>query len=300
MGDARVTNVVPETGVSADSFPQDRFAICELTSPRTTFEQDVELCCEVGASGMSICEWKLRAGEEAAQAELLRERGLRAAICIPSAIAPLDLDQKYWPIQAPGSVDERLDAMRESLRRLAQFDPYTVVVATGRDPRRSAGDERRTVVAALQRLGEYADVLGLHLSLEPIRIGLFDLDFSIINGIEDAVELLDEVGAGNIGLCYDVYHLWDARDVIAATERCASRIRGVQLSDWRAPRSPMDRLIPGDGSIDLPGVLGALERGGYSGWFDIEVLSKDLSALPAEVVLARSRDGFERAWAQRH
>jgi sugar phosphate isomerase/epimerase len=34
-----------------------------------------------------------------------------------------------------------------------------------------------------------------------------------------------------------------------------------------------DRVLPGDGTLDLPGMLRALEAAGYNGWYDLEVLS---------------------------
>ena len=36
-------------------------------------------------------------------------------------------------------------------------------------------------------------------------------------------------------------------------------------------RSWKDRVLPGDGVIDLPAILGALEAGGFDGWFDMEI-----------------------------
>jgi sugar phosphate isomerase/epimerase len=37
----------------------------------------------------------------------------------------------------------------------------------------------------------------------------------------------------------------------------------------------MDRVLPGDGTIDMPSMIGALERGGFTGWWDLEIFSDD-------------------------
>jgi sugar phosphate isomerase/epimerase len=37
----------------------------------------------------------------------------------------------------------------------------------------------------------------------------------------------------------------------------------------------MDRVLPGDGTIDIAAMVRALEKGGFSGWWDLEVFSDD-------------------------
>jgi sugar phosphate isomerase/epimerase len=56
--------------------------------------------------------------------------------------------------------------------------------------------------------------------------------------------------------------------------------------------------------IDLPAILGALEAGGYDGWYDLEIFSSEtypdsLLQLPAAELVRRGREGFLQAWAAR-
>ncbi len=74
----------------------------------------------------------------------------------------------------------------------------------------------------------------------------------------------------------DVWHVWDSPDLLAQIRAHGQRIVSVQLDDWREPtRSWADRVLPGDGTADFPGILGALDDGGYDGWYDLEVISDD-------------------------
>jgi sugar phosphate isomerase/epimerase len=63
-------------------------------------------------------------------------------------------------------------------------------------------------------------------------------------------------------------------------------------------------VLPGDGVIDLPAILGALEACGFDCCYDLEVLSCEtypdslLALDPAELV-RRGRAGFVRAWKAR-
>ena len=60
---------------------------------------------------------------------------------------------------------------------------------------------------------------------------------------------------------FDVYHLHDTDNVLADTVKYGSRISpSVHICDWREEtRNDFDRVLPGDGIIDLPGIFGALD-----------------------------------------
>lgn len=285
-----------------------RLSVCELSLPDTTFEEDLDLIRASAATGVAIAEFKLRDGEEAAQAAALKASGLAATICIPAAIAPLPLLPDYiYP--GPADPDLRLEAMLASIRRLAPFEPDCIAVITGSSAGYAAADARRIAVEAMREATKLARSLGTRLALETNRNE--GIDFSFLRSLPDAVDFLDEVGEPGIGLLYDFYHLWDENDIVADTERFASRIFGVQYNDWREPpRCAADRLLPGDGLMDIPALLGALDRGGFDGWYDFEIFSDDgrwgtdlpdsLWKLPHDELIGRAHSGLLRAWDIRH
>lgn len=82
---------------------------------------------------------------------------------------------------------------------------------------------------------------------------------------DQAVAVVDSVGAANAGFLCDIYHLaTNGDDVMAAIDRHAAKIRHVQIAD--AP----GRGEPGSGDLDLAGHLAALRRRGYDGWVSLE------------------------------
>ncbi|WP_167706666.1 sugar phosphate isomerase/epimerase family protein [Sphingobium fuliginis] len=285
-----------------------RLSVCELSLPDTTFEQDLDLITESAATGVAIAEFKLRDGEEAAQAAALKASGLAATICIPANIAPLPLLPEYiYP--GPTDPDLRLDAMLASIRRLAPFGPDCIAVITGSNAGYAVDDARKIAVEALREATKLAVSLGTRLALETNRNE--GIDFSFLRSLPDAIDFLDEVGEPGLGLLYDFYHLWDEKDILADTERFASRIFGVQYNDWRdPPRCAADRLLPGDGIMDIPALLAALERGGFDGWYDFEIFSDDgrwgtelpdsLWKLPYDKLIERAHSGLLAAWNVRH
>jgi sugar phosphate isomerase/epimerase len=134
----------------------------------------------------------------------------------------------------------------------------------------------------------------------------------MIGTIPETIDLIDEVEEPNLRVLFDVYHLWDTENVLEDIRRRATRFApAVHICDWRDPtRNDFDRALPGDGIIDLPALFGALDDGGFQGWFDLEIFSDDGSFTdqdfddslwkqdPLEVV-KRGKAGFLLAWEAR-
>jgi sugar phosphate isomerase/epimerase len=197
--------------------------------------------------------------------------------------------------------------MKSSLRRLAPFDPEVVVVVTGDDPSMDPGDARKVAVEGLREAARTARELGIDLSLEPIRrdLGLY---ISIPTTLAEAEEWLEEIGEPNVGICLDVFNVFRTDNLLEHAERLASQVNSVHVNDWKdPPRGFSDRTFPGDGVIDLPALFAALERGGYSGYYDLEIFAADgleldgddaLWRLAPEEIVRRGRTGFDRAWEE--
>jgi sugar phosphate isomerase/epimerase len=260
---------------------------------------------------VAIAEMKLREGDEEAQVAALRASGLVATVCLPANIGPLPLRP---PLIYPGpdAVNERVVLMCSSIERLAAFDPDCICMVTGSSQGYSQPHAWQMAVEGLRVAARVAVDNDTRIALEMIR-GDLGYDFGFLHTLPEAVAFLDEVGSPAIGLCYDFYHLWDTDDVLEHTERYANRVFGVQYNDWHEPprsSTGADRLVPGDGVIDIPGILGALERGGFTGWYDFELFSDDgrwgtdlpdsLWKLPYNELLNKAHAGFLHAWEARN
>jgi hydroxypyruvate isomerase len=80
-----------------------------------------------------------------------------------------------------------------------------------------------------------------------------------------AVSFLDAIGADNVALQYDVYHMQRMEGNLGETiSRLLPRIGHVQIAD------PPARGEPGTGEINYRFVLDLLEHGGYEGWVGLE------------------------------
>src|SRR6266853_908008 len=88
-----------------------------------------------------------------------------------------------------------------------------------------------------------------------------------LNTSAQALALLDEVGAANLKLQYDLFHMRIMGDDLAKSlEANLARIGHMQVAD--VP----DRHEPGTGEIDFPPLFDLIDRLGYKGWIGAEYI----------------------------
>jgi sugar phosphate isomerase/epimerase len=286
--------------------PEPKFSVSQITTFHQTFEEDLTCYREAGAEGIGIWEFKLPENDDANTLARLKDSGLKATTCIASTFS-------IWPIPLEGPEDpkQRTADLCASIRRFAPFEPAVILCLTGYPGDTEPAEARRVVVDGLRQAAKVAGEYGLTLGVEPLHREIY-ATWSIIGDIRGTLDLIDEIDEPNVKLLYDVYHLFETDNVIEDTVRYGSRIvPSVHICDYRDPtRNDFDRVLPGDGIIDLPDIFGALEAGGVVGWFDLEIFSDDGSFTeegfedslwqqdPLDVI-RRGKAGFEKAWAAR-
>ncbi|WP_160050803.1 MULTISPECIES: sugar phosphate isomerase/epimerase [unclassified Nocardiopsis] len=144
--------------------------------------------------------------------------------------------------------------------------------SVGRTWRTSPG-ERAGMVAelaeALAPVTGYASEAGVLLAVEPLN----RYETSVLNTVDQGLELIDALPDGQCALALDLYHMnIEERDVAAAVRRAAGRIGHVQVC-------ANDRGTPGADHLDWSGILGALDESGYRGPLVIESFTADNASI---------------------
>ena len=122
---------------------------------------------------------------------------------------------------------------------------------------------RRTLVENLRFAAAALHQAGLRLLVEPIN--RYDMPGFYLQRTAQALSVLDEVGAPNAFVQYDVYHAQRTEGELAATlERHLARIGHIQIAD-----NP-GRHEPGTGEINYRFLFQHLDRIGYQGWVGAE------------------------------
>lgn len=122
---------------------------------------------------------------------------------------------------------------------------------------------RHTVEDNLKYAAEQCVGKGRRLLVEPLNTR--DTPGFYLHRTEQAMELVEALGEGRLGIQYDIYHAQVMEGNLAATlARYLPHIGHVQLAD-----NP-GRNEPGTGEINFSFVLRELDRLGYAGWVGCE------------------------------
>lgn len=136
----------------------------------------------------------------------------------------------------------------------------------------------------------------LRLAIEPVSPIRQDVTF--INLAADAVDIVRRVDDLSFGYLFDTYHLWWQRGIEDLARQSADKVFYVQVSDHKAiTLRTQDRAMPGQGIIPLHRLLHALADGGYSNWWELEVISDHNEEMGIEPALKAAVRGIEDVWA---
>ena len=274
------------------------FGISQITTLPASLAEDLRAYAAAGAEAIGIWEIKLADGGDSGALEALEASGLASGAAVPAVPSILP-----FPLGGPDDPAERVEAICNSMERLAPFRPSAIVCLTGAAPE----DARAQVVDGLRMIGAEAKRLGLRVGLEPYQREDGEA-WSIVHTIRDAVSLIEDAGSPpSVGILFDVWHLWNDDGVYDDIGRHAGLIAGVHLCDYREPtRGFADRVLPGDGVADVPRLLRALDDAGWAGPYELEIFSDNgtfgaayedsLWDVPPEELARRGREAFERAW----
>ena len=286
--------------------PFPRFSVGLATTPQVSFAGALAAYREAGADAIGIVDGPQLAADPDALAHF-RDSGLRAGFCIPSTTSILPRPQLRASYGGGDDPETRINEICDSIRRLAIFEPLFCICVPGPLGEYSADEARAIAVDGYKRVARAAAGVGVTVALEPLHSSISEA-FSFVHTLPMAIELLDAIDEPNTGVLFDVWHLADTPDVLTHIRRHARRFLGVHVNDRRDPtRSWSDRVLPGDGIIDFPAILGALADAHYDGWYELEVLSDDGrygNAFPDSLwrqdpvdVVRRAREQFMAMWS---
>ncbi len=135
------------------------------------------------------------------------------------------------------------------------------------------------VVQALRDCCSAAQESGVRIAVEPIN----RYETTLVNNAAQGLDLLERVGAENLGLLLDTFHMnIEDASVEESIAMCGDRIFHFHVAD-------SNRWYPGAGHIDFESVLTALYQTGYRGYVSGEFMPKPDAESAARAAIAHLR-----------
>jgi sugar phosphate isomerase/epimerase len=127
------------------------------------------------------------------------------------------------------------------------------------------------------------------------RIAIETMPFSIIATVPMGADLIAATGHSAVGLLVDAWHVFRADASLDELREALTpeMIFGVELDDAAAAMvgsmfedTVNHRLLCGEGTFDLPGLVNLLRDKGFDGPWGVEILSSSFRKLPVREALA--------------
>jgi hydroxypyruvate isomerase len=164
----------------------------------------------------------------------------------------------------PDRIDEFRAGVKQAIEVATQLGAPQLNCLAGKAPADVSHELlRKTFVENLRYAAAEFKKANLRLLIEPINT--FDIPGFYLNTTLQAITILDEVGADNAFVQYDIYHAQRMEGELAATmQKFLSRIGHMQLADNPA------RNEPGTGEINYRFLFQFIDKIGYPGWIGCE------------------------------
>lgn len=262
----------------------ERFSFNQITARGWSLPELADGCARMGVRRVAL--WR----------EPVAEHGLArtAALMAGAGLSVSSLCRGGF-FCAPGWFDDNRRAIDEAA---ALGAPVLVLVSGGLPAgSRDLVGARARVAEAVDLLAPHASAAGVTLAVEPLH-PMFCADRCVISTLDQALAVARGHQPSVVGVVVDTYHQWWDDTVYDQIDRAGDRVALFQLADWVTPLPAgalTGRGMPGSGCIDLRAFRDAVDRTGYTGAIEVEVLSDEISARPGTRVLAESIEGYRLA-----
>ncbi len=256
-----------------------RVSLSELCSWNWTLDEDLAFYERAGITAIGASLVKLEAAGWEQGVRRIRDAGLRVANLI--GVGPFRLaDPAGWP--------EQRDRVRVALEAAQALEAECLVLTTGPAGQLTWEDAAEAYAEAMGPLFAEAAARGVAIAIE--HTNSLRIDVGFLHTLRDAIDLARRF---DVGVCVETNACWAERDIAETFRKGVDTFRLVQVSDFGiGTLSTPNRLVPGDGDIPFPRVLGDVLAAGYTGTFDLELIGPRIEEEGYASALRRSVDNL--------
>lgn len=254
--------------------------------------QMIEACARHGIPGISPWRDKLAELGAARAAAMIRAHGLTVTGLCRGGMFPAATESGRR-----AAIEDNLRAIDDA----ATLGAKCLVLVCGGLPAgsRDLAGARAMVRDGIAAILDHARAAGVPLAIEPLH-PMYAADRCCVNTLAQALDLCDEIdpqharprdggSVAALGVAVDAYHVWWDPELDRSLARAgADRLLAYHICDWLVETRDLllDRGMLGDGVIDLGSLGRRVRAAGYSGFDEVEILSRHWWSIDPDVVLA--------------
>jgi sugar phosphate isomerase/epimerase len=244
-----------------------RLSLNQITTERLDLRGAVEAAARAGLLAVGLWRHKVAEAGLTAAVRVVRDAGLRVSGLCRGGM---------FPAPTREGREAAIEDNRRAVDEAAALGADVLVLVCGGMPGRDLDGARAMVEEGIARTAPYA------------------ADRSVINTLAQANDLAERIGAPNVGVVVDVYHVWWDPDLYREVARAAGRVLGFHVCDWLVPNTDvlMSRGMMGDGVIDIRRIREAVDGAGYRGFIEVEIFNRVIWDTAADEVVARMRERY--------
>ncbi|REK12407.1 MAG: sugar phosphate isomerase/epimerase [Planctomycetota bacterium] len=260
-------------------------SINEMTTYRWSFEEDLKHYKEAGIDAVGVWRQKMAdCGEERALS-LLHQSGLRVSNVL-------------WAGGFTGSdghtYEESVADARDAIALSSSLEAGCLVVYSGGRNGHTQNHARRLFASALRDLLPVAEDLGVVLAIEPMHPGCAD-EWTFLTGLDETLDLIEGLGSSQLKLVFDTYQLGHESGILDRIGDLARHTAIVHLGDASAPpEHEQNRCSLGEGNLPLGDMVAAIQKAGYDGYYDVELMGEAVECIDYCELLERSKCAFRQ------
>lgn len=257
----------------------DKLCVHTITTKPWDIETAAAKFAAAGVKGITVWRDTLAGRDIAATGRMLRDNGLSiVSLCRGGFFPAVDAVRRA----------KALDDNRLAIEEAHALGAPLIVLVCGAVPGQPLEESRKQIIDGIAAVLPECEAAGVKLAIEPLH-PMYAGDRSAVNTIEQANDMVGQLGSPLVGVAVDVYHLWWDPALEAGIARCGKlgALFAYHVCDWRTPTVDMlnDRGLMGEGCIPLRRIRAWVEEAGFNGFNEVEVFSTRLWAMDQDEYL---------------
>lgn len=270
--------------MSRDDALLKKLSLNQITTEQWNLKEAVAGCEKAEVPSISLWRHKIEEIGLAASKKIITDAGLNvSSLCRGGMFPAATKEQRQL----------NLEDNRRAVEEAAELGTDVLVLVCGPAPDKDIDSSRNWVEEGIEQLVPFAESYGIKLGIEPLH-PMYAADRSVVVSLEQANLMAEKYSANQVGVVVDVFHVWWDPDLYNQIERAKGRILGFHVSDWNVPIQDTfkARHMMGDGVIEIHRIRKAVEKAGYHGPIEVEIMNQKLWELPGDDVLDLMKDRF--------